>query len=153
MLYPDQVDYIQQALARLRHPCDVVLDNTGNFAVGDECAKRGLRPVRISFTSGAEVTRIGYRKYGVPKALLVGNVDARLNSDELHFAKDLTEGEALKDELANIQRHVSAVGRNIYEARSGRHDDIVMSIACALWWALESRVLKKLVMGVTVGPY
>jgi hypothetical protein len=147
MLYPDQVDYIQSALARLRHPCDLVLDATSNFAVADECQKRGLKPVRIVFTSGAEVTKLGFRKFGVPKSRLVGNVDARLNSNELHFAKDLIEGEVLEDEFGAFHSHVSTAGKNIYEARSGRHDDIIFCIACSLWWALESRVNKRRIYG------
>jgi Resolvase, N terminal domain len=128
---------IQEALAAVRHPCDLVIDDT-NFAVGDICKERGLKPIRICFTSGAEATRIKYRKYGVPKSLIVGNIDARLHCGELHFAKDLTESEALKDEFANFQRHLSAASRNaIFEARSGKHDDIIMAIGCALWWAIE----------------
>ena len=92
-LYPDQVTMIQEALAAVRHPCDLVIDDTSNFAVGDLLAERGLRPVRVTFTSGAEVTRIKSRKYGVPKSLLVGNVDAKLHCNKLRFAKDLTEAD------------------------------------------------------------
>ena len=56
MLYQDQVAYIQQALARMRHPCDLAIDDTGHRGgVADLCQDLGLRPVRISFSGGAEV--------------------------------------------------------------------------------------------------
>jgi len=152
-LYPDQVTYLQQALARLGHKCDLVLDHTGNRAVGDECKKRGMKPVLLSITGGAEVTQLGYREYGVPKSVLVGAVDGRLHFGELHFAKDLREGEAFRDELQNFQRTVTASGRSMtYEARTG-HDDIVMAVSYAVWWSIYSRVLKKPIMGATIGPY
>ena len=154
MEYPLQADRVQQLLATLPGRCDLVLDQTGVGApVADIFAQRGLKPVRITITAGAEPTQLGYRRYGVPKSRLISNIDARLHTGELRFADDLGEGDALRDEMQNFQRHTSAAGRAIFEARSGKHDDIVLSIACALWWALESRTLRKPVMGVTVGPY
>jgi hypothetical protein len=142
MPYPDQVDRVRHLLSSplLKDRCSLVIDQTGCGApVGDLFAKHGLKPVRITITAGAEVTELGHRRYGVPKSLLISNIDARLHCSELRFAEDLTEGEALKDELVNFQRHVTAAGRATFEARSGRHDDIVLSIACALWWAIERR--------------
>jgi hypothetical protein len=125
MPYPEQVSRVQHLLAGppLRGRCDLVLDQTGCGApVADLFDQRGLKPARITITAGAEPTRLGHRRYGVPKSLLVSNVDARLNTQELRFAQDLTEAETLKDELQNFQRHVSSAGRSIFEARSGRHE-------------------------------
>ena len=82
----------------------------------------------LDFTSGAEATRLGYRKYVVLKSLLVGTETCGYTITNWDFAKDLTEDEALRDELVNFQRHVSQVGRAIFEARSGRHLSLVRPI-------------------------
>ena len=89
----------------------------------------------------------------MPKGTLIGNIDTALNAHELHFAKDLTEGEALTDELANIQRYITGVNRFGYEARAGKHDDLVSALAVAMFWSIEARIVKKPIMGITVGPY
>ena len=57
----------------LREQADLVMDDTGvGGPVGDLVAAHGqLRPVRVTITAGAEVTRLAYRKYSVPKLELV----------------------------------------------------------------------------------
>jgi len=89
----------------------------------------------------------------VPKIVLVSHLDARLHTGELRFADDLSEAEAIKDELANFQRHVSAAGRATFEARSNTHDDIVLSVGLALWWALEKRTINRGSVAGVVGLY
>lgn len=155
MLYQDQVVYIQQALARMRHSCDLAIDDTGHRGgVADLCQELGLRPVRIAFTGGAEVTRGNKpRSYNVPKGTLIGNIDTALNAGELHIAGDLAEGEALTDELANIERYTTGANRFGYEARAGKHDDLVAALAVAMFWSIEARILKKPIMGITTGLY
>jgi hypothetical protein len=71
---------------------------------------------------------------GVPKSIIVSCIDAKLNTGELRFAKQLLEAEALKDELANFHRHVSQTGKLLFEHRSGRHDDLIFSVAIGVWW-------------------
>lgn len=142
MPYPDQCAHVRQMLARppLSEGCDLVVDQTGPGAsVGDIFDGHGLSPVRVVIGSGFEPVKHAPRKYVVPKSLLVSGVDAKLHCGELRFAQDLLEADVLKDELANFQRHVTAAGRATFEARSGKHDDLVLSVAIALWWALHNR--------------
>lgn len=129
---------------------DLVMDDTGVGApVADLVTASGnLNPVRVTLTAGLEVNRVAHRRYTVPKLVVVSNLDARLNSGELVFADDLAEKEALKDELTNFQRHVTAAGRSTFEARSNKHDDIVLAIALGLWWANERRRHRLLVGAV-----
>ena len=151
MDYTDQAVRIRQLMIDppLREQADLVMDDTGvGGPVGDLVAAHGqLRAVRVTITAGAEPMRLAHRKYSVPKLTLVSTLDARLNAGELVFAEDLPEREALKDELANFQRHVTAAGRSTFEARSNKHDDIVLSIALALWWCTERRKHR-----IVVGP-
>ena len=86
------------------------------------------------FTSGFEAIGHGPRKWSVPKAVIVSNIDAKLHCSELRFAQALLEAEALKDELTNFQRTVSQTGKLLFEHRSGRHDDLVFAVGVALWW-------------------
>jgi hypothetical protein len=81
----------------------------------------------------------------VGKPLLISGVDARLHSGELRFAADLTEAHALADELKDFRRHLTSAGRATYQARTGKHDDLVLAVAIALWWAGERRKYRTLV--------
>jgi hypothetical protein len=128
----------------LNRNADLVIDDTGVGApVCDQViAYGGLHPVRVTLTGNSlDVNRLGYRRYSVPKLLVVSHLDARFGTGDLVFAADLSEREAIKDELVNFQRHITAAGRSTFEARSSKHDDIVISVALALWWCMERRRL------------
>jgi hypothetical protein len=140
--YPDVVAYVRQVLNRppLRDSCHLVIDESGvGRAVGDMFDESGWRPVRVSITAGTDATKQGGRRWNVSKALLISGVDARLHTGELRFAAELRESEALRDELQDFRRHVTTAGRATYQARTGRHDDLVLAVAIALWWATERR--------------
>jgi hypothetical protein len=64
------------------------------------------------------------------------------------FAKDLTEGEALRNELQNFQRSVTAAGPSFFEHQTNEHDDLIFSIGISLWWAQHRRKTRQ---GVFVG--
>ena len=66
---------------------------------------------------------------------MISTVDAMLNNGTLRFAPELLEAPALKDELQSFQRSVTGAGRSVYAARSGAHDDIVLSVALCCWRA------------------
>ncbi|MFL5011411.1 hypothetical protein [Rhizobium sp.] len=72
-------------------------------------------------------------------AHLISTVDARLHVGELRFAAELTDAGALAEELKDFRRTVSAAGRASFNARQGKHDDLILSIAIALWWASRPR--------------
>jgi len=139
--YPDQIAHIQRLLIRppLRdQEVPVCFDTTSNLAVADDAEAAGLKPIRIHFTSGYEPQGQG-RKWGVPKSVLVSTLDAKLHTGQLRFSNALLAGEALKDELQDFERHVSATGRMLFEHRSGRHDDLIFSVALPLWWSIRCR--------------
>jgi hypothetical protein len=43
----------------------------------------------------------------------------------------------LKDEMKTFRRTTSEAGRMAFGARSGKHDDLIMSAALALWWLMQ----------------
>ena len=87
----------------------------------------------------------------MPKLQLVSHLDARLNNGELIFAENLTDSEVLRDELANFQQHLSATHRPTFEARSGKHDDVVLSIGFAVWWCITRHKLNRFHVGPLEG--
>ena len=115
---------------------DLVVDDSGvGRAVSDLMIDRGLRPIRLTITGGLEQKCVGENRWHVSKEVLITKLDALLNDGALKFAAALTESSALKNELVDFRRTVGAAGRATWAARTGQHDDLILSIACAVWAA------------------
>jgi hypothetical protein len=140
MPYPAQVAHVRDLLSRPplndpERPATLVIDETGvGRAVGDIFDQAGLAPVKISITAGAEVSWQGPARVHVAKTALISTVDAMLHTGVLRFAAALTEAGAMKDELLDFRRSLSAAGRASYQARTGKHDDLVLAVAIGCWW-------------------
>jgi hypothetical protein len=134
MPYPDQVAEIARLAARPPLVgCEVIFDQTGvGAAVCDIADSAGFRPTRVVITAGSEQTFVN-GAWHVPKATLISILDARLHLGELRFAAELLEAGAMREELKDFKRKVSASGRFQYEARTTRHDDLVLAVAIGLW--------------------
>jgi hypothetical protein len=139
--YPAQVQYVADLLRReplCGGHTDLVVDETGvGRPVADLFDDAGLRPIRVSITAGSEVKGQGNRRWHVAKTVLISTLDARLHTGELRFADRLTESAAMREELKDFRRHVGTAGRFSYEARQGKHDDLVLAVAISLWWAVR----------------
>jgi hypothetical protein len=134
--YVDQVSEVRRLLARppLKDGCNFVIDATGvGRAVADLFNNVGMQPTQVTITAGNEQCAVGNRRWHVPKGVLISILDARLHLGELRFAAALSEAGAMADELKDFQRKVSAAGRSTWEARVGKHDDLVLAVALALW--------------------
>jgi hypothetical protein len=143
--YPEIVEYVSELLMRppLRTACYLVIDESGvGRAVGDMFDRAGLKAVRVNITAGIDVSQpdiTNPRRWSVAKTLLISGVDARLHTGGLRFAAALSEATTLAEELKDFRRHLTAAGRATYQARVGKHDDLVLAVAIALWWAEERR--------------
>lgn len=135
--YPAQVQHVANVLARPPLVgAKLVIDETGvGRAVGDIFDAAGMYPERITITAGLETTQHGGRSWHVPKGVLISGMDARLHTGELRIAAALKDAGALADELKDFRRKVSEAGRATYAARTGAHDDLVLAVAIALWFA------------------
>jgi hypothetical protein len=134
--YPAQVQEVAMIAARkpIAGRCELIIDSTGvGAAVGDLFDTTGLRPTRVTITAGTEQTCHGPNRWNVAKQILISMLDARLHCGELRFARELLEAPAMQDELKDFQRKVSTAGRYSYEARVGKHDDLVLAVAIGLW--------------------
>lgn len=148
--YPAIVAHVGALLAR-PPLCDgateLIIDETGvGRAVGDIFESAGLRPVRVTITAGGEQTQQSHspERWNVAKGILISTLDARLHTGELRFAADLTEAGPMAEELKDFRRKVGVAGRYSYEARVGRHDDLVLAVAIATWRATAERNILRL---------
>lgn len=71
----------------------------------------------------------------VPKRELISCVQVALQTGRLKIASELPDVGILTQELQNFSVSISESGFDSYEARVGKHDDYVLSVAIALWIA------------------
>jgi hypothetical protein len=140
--YPQIISYVIDILKRepLSDGCDLVIDITGvGIICGELFDGAGLRPIKVSITSGSDQTRVDQRRWNVSKTVLISSLDARLNTGELRIAKALADAPALAEELQDFRRLVTQAGNATYAARIGKHDDLVLAVAMATWWAANRK--------------
>lgn len=139
--YPVQVQHVANLLTRppLNAGCTLIADESGvGRAVCDIFHTAGLRPQRVTITAGLEATQHGGDSWHVAKSILISGLDARLHTAELKIAAALSDASILQEELKDFRRFVSDAGRATWSARTGAHDDLVLAVAIALWWATNS---------------
>jgi len=135
--YPNIVSRVLQQLRRppLAGKSELVIDFTGvGRPVIDLFVGRGVTPVGVTITGGDVVTNDG-PVWRVPKLILVSRVQALLHSGQLKIHRSLADAPALVSELQDFRCHVTANGHWTFNARSGKHDDLVLALAIALWRA------------------
>lgn len=151
-LYTVAVWEIRQLLANplFAGRIEAVIDLTGvGRPVADLFHDQGVYPTKVQITAGAEEVRDERDKklWNVPKITLVSRVQTLLHDNRLHIHKDLAETAALVTELMEFRAHVTDAGRWTFGARSGMHDDLVLSLALACWQASKSSLGIWLTMG------
>jgi hypothetical protein len=116
--------------------CQLALDLTGvGRPVGELFVEAGLRPIGVTITGGAGWHRERRDDWHVAKILLVSEVQKFLASERLMIARSLQHAGLLKQELRNFRVRVSKSATEIYEAREGAHDDLVLALAIGLFVA------------------
>jgi hypothetical protein len=135
--YPAMIDHITALMNRppLAGRSALVVDATGvGRPVVDALKDAGLKPVAVTITGGgrAALMRGGWH---VPKRDLIASAQIALQSRRLVIAEGLPETETLVRELRDYRVEISeATGHDSYNARSGRHDDLVLATALAVWF-------------------
>jgi len=56
----------------------------------------------------------------------------------------VAEAESLREELRDFRRHVTAAGDTRFEGRIGKHDDLVLAAAIAMWGLRRKRGVARL---------
>src|SRR5262249_17338697 len=133
--YPAIVAHVGGLLSRLPADTELIIDETGvGRPVGDMFVYSGISPARVQITAGTVETRDGL-SCGVPKLILISRVQALLHQGQLKIKRGLPEAEVLVTELQDFRFEYTATGNLTFNARSGRHDDLVLALAIACWRA------------------
>jgi len=116
----------------------LVTDATGvGVAVIDMLRDANLRPVPVSITAGENAHQdeeSGY--WRVPKKDLVSVIQSLLHRRRLKVARNLRLAETLLEELSAFEIRVTTAGNVQYGTwREGTHDDLVLAVSLAAWWA------------------
>jgi hypothetical protein len=142
---PLQTSYVQvvrRVADVLTHPnlrgrCELVIDKSGvGRAVADLFSEGGLPYVGVTITGGLEESKEpgstgGWR---VPKAVLISTLQAAFHRGDFKIAPTLAEADTLVKELADFRVKLSESSSYVgFEARQGAYDDLLLSVAIALW--------------------
>jgi len=120
---------------------DLVIDATGpGLPMLDHFKKVIPSAIGVYFTSGHEVNQ-EKGIYYVPKKHLATNLQIIIQGKRLTFGRNLPELETLKNELMTFQYKIKeSTGNESFEHwRDRDHDDCVLAIAIALWYAEKAR--------------
>lgn len=134
--YSAVVSEVRKVLSRLSGAV-LVVDYTGvGRPVVDLFRDSGLSPVAVTITSGDKATFEdgGWR---VPKRDLVSVLVVAFQNSTLKIAEALPEARTLIEELQHFQVKIDPrTAHDSYGSwREGVHDDLVLSVAMALWYA------------------
>jgi hypothetical protein len=99
-------------------------------------AKIAARIVPITITAGQSAAVDDSGAHQVPKKDLVTCLQLLLQGRRLKIAKDLPDADLLLRELQNFRMKTVPLGNDPLIAwREGQHDDLVLAVALACWWA------------------
>ena len=133
--YPAIVAHVGRLLTKLPGHPELVIDFTGvGRPVFDMFVYSGIYPIGVVITGGTTETRDG-RICSVPKLDLVSRLQILLHEVRLKILRKLDEAETLVRELLDFRMEYTAAGHMTFNARSGKHDDLVLALAIAVWRA------------------
>lgn len=133
--YPEVVDRVKTIIKQLPG-ADLVADATGvGQPVIDSFNQQGLQPIGVHIHGGDRVTH-EERSWRVPKRDLVGCLQVLLQNKRLKIASGPLS-DTLASEMLNFRVKIDpATAHDSYSAwREAEHDDLVLSVALAVWWA------------------
>jgi hypothetical protein len=115
----------------------LVVDQTGvGRAVVDMLRQSAGWVVPVTITGGHAVTRAEDGSFHVPKKELVTALQVVLQAHRLQIARGLPDAAALVRELQQFQVKITAAANETFGVwRDGQHDDLVLAVALACWWA------------------
>jgi hypothetical protein len=141
--YGEQMDRVAALVEKINgqanqgRPPELIVDATGvGVGVVEMLKDRGLRYRAVSITGGVTETISG-GTYHVPKRNLVSQAVAPFEGKRLTIAKVMRLVPELVKELENFKVKVNIrTAHDSYEAwRESDHDDLVLALALACWWA------------------
>lgn len=130
---------------------DLIVDATGVGHPVVDLLRRERLPVTlidVTITGGDTATQQG-RSWRVPKRELVSAAQVLLQSGRLKVAEALPDTATLTRELLNFQVKISEQAHDSYGAwREGTHDDLVLAVALACWYAERPARSRTMITGI-----
>jgi hypothetical protein len=118
--------------------CTLVVDATGCGRPVVDMIRQARLPaslIPVIITAGHALA-YGADGYHVPKRDLVSTLQVLLQPRRLQIAKALPEAATLERELLGFQVRLTSAGHETFAAgREGMHDDLVLALALAGWFA------------------
>ena len=119
----------------------LVIDGTGvGRPVVDMFRQARLKAeiIPVMITSGnKESLQRAY--YHVAKTILISTLQVLLQQRRLQFAKALPDTATLVKELETYRVRVTESANEVFEAREGKHDDLLLALALGCWQGERSR--------------
>jgi hypothetical protein len=117
----------------------LVVDQTGVGRAVVDMLRQAVRSaylIPITITGGLSVTREPDGSYHVPKKELVTCMQLLFENRRLRIARSLPEADTLVRELQNFQVKITLAAHETFgNWRQGIHDDLVLAVALACWYA------------------
>lgn len=144
--YPDMIGTIRKlAMSPALDRAPLIVDQTGVGRPVVDLLRTAIgvgRIIPVTITSGHAASLQADGSRHVPKKDLVTSLVGLLEDRRLKVARQLVEARTLVDELLNFKMQITPAANVTYGAwRSGQHDDLVLAVALACWWA-EGQVLQ-----------
>lgn len=128
---------VQDVLHRCGATASAVIDQTGvGRPVVEQMQHMPIVPVTITAGQG---TNVDYDGWKVGKKVLVSNAQVLIQNGRLVVAKGLPLVEEFVREMLAFKVKLSSAGNQSFEAwREGVHDDLVLAVCLAAWWAART---------------
>jgi hypothetical protein len=94
--------------------------------------------VAIQITAGRSVSNVGQGIWHVAKAELASTIKSVFSAGRLLVLKDVAERKTLIQEVRNFETKITENGVETFEARTGKHDDILLATAQGVWVAEQN---------------
>ncbi len=140
--YPGVIRHVARLIANQRlqpneFAPELVIDFTGvGRPVFDMFEAKGLSPIGVGITAGDTIIKDEKKLiWKVPKIILISGLQAVLHDGRLKIHKALADAPALISELQDFRATVTDSGYWKFGAREGKHDDLVLALAIAVWRA------------------
>lgn len=136
--YPEVAGLVARTVTALtgQDAPEVLVDVTGvGRPVTDQLDALHVPHTRINIHGGSAVTRLDDGTLSVPKRDLVSALVVSFESETLKIASGLPLAAVLEEEANAFQMKLSASGHDTYNAREGEHDDLLLAVSLAVWYA------------------
>lgn len=105
-----------------------------------------IRPINIATSAMREAAVREKGFWSVPKREIVTALVVMEHKHGLKLPKEDPAVKRLLRELADFKLTISRAANQTFGAKQGSHDDLVMSLGMACWWALRSGVREPAIM-------